>query len=171
MALLCLGQTDNTTRAQRNAQESALLRLPAEIRHRIWTYAVHAQTVTMGYLDWMDRKDYPKQSVLQVCRQVHAETCLLPYSNNSFWIYDIVSLSVWLTRRLPEQIAAVQRIEISCCECSEAPLRLLTGMKHIIVYCICDGLCPTDPARSKAIKEALGGSWGNFDFKIRIVQG
>ena len=170
MALLYLGLANETTRAQRNAQESALLRLPPEIRRRIWTYAVHAQMVTIG--DWYEVKgSYPEQSILRVCRQVHAETCLLPYSGNSFWPNKIESLSAWLTRRLPEQIAAVQRIEIWCCDCSAAPLRLLPGVKYVRVYCICDLLCPSLPARGIAIGQRLEVVLGHSDLKIQITHG
>jgi len=169
VALLYLSLANNATRAQRNADESALLRLPPEIRQRIWNYAVHAQTVTIGDVYPNDSQDYPEQSILRVCRQVHAETCLLPYSHNSFWPDDMDSLAVWLTRRLPEQMAAIQRIEIDCRESSAATLRLLPGIKYVGVYCICDGLCPDVPARGKAIQEALGDIWRNYNLNIKIM--
>jgi len=171
VALLYLNLANETTRAQRNTEESVLLRLPPELRRRIWTYAVHAQIVTVGDWDWFEREDYPKQSVLQVCRQLHAETCLLPYSNNSFWPHDIESLSVWLTRRLPEQIDAVQSIRIWCGDCSEAPLRLLRGIKYVHVYCTCDGLCPSVPARGIALAQSLEVMLGNSNLKIQITHG
>jgi len=172
VALLYLSLANETTRAQRNADKSGLLRLPPEIRQRIWTYAVHVQTVIVGYGTYPeDARYYPEQSILRVCRQVHAETCLLPYSGNTFSPDDMGCFNVWLKRRLPEQLAALRRLELWCHEYPKSPLRLLSGLKHVRVYCICDGLCPLDPGRGKAIKENLEGIWGNSDLEIQIAHG
>jgi hypothetical protein len=74
-----------------------------------------------------------------------------------------------LSRRLPEQIAAIQRLELYCDECKDVPLRLLPGLKYICVHCICDEWCRDEPARGKVIEEIFGGVLRNFDLNIRVT--
>jgi hypothetical protein len=57
----CLGHTDQSFRAQRNAEESALLRLPPEMRNRIWSYVIPFKPfVIISETYQMDRNEvYP----------------------------------------------------------------------------------------------------------------
>lgn len=168
MALLYLGLTNNAASAQRNAEESALLRLPPEIRQRIWTYVVQAQIVHIGSWDPMDSEDYPEQGMIRVCRQIHAETCLLPYAVHYFRLYEDLWLKEWIARRLPEQTAAVQRLEVWCDDCLTMPLVLLPGLCSLTVYCSCGECHDDDSVQGKIIEEALKHSCGNPDIKIKI---
>jgi len=165
-----LGLTNNTTRAQRNAEDSALLRLPPEIRQRIWTYVVQAQIVHIGCWDPLDRNDNTEQSMIRVCRQVHAETCLLPYAVHCFRLYEDLWLKEWITRRLPEQTAAVQRVELWCDDCLTTPLGLLPGLCSLTVYCLCGECCGDDSAQGKIVEETLRHSCVNPDLKIKILE-
>jgi hypothetical protein len=76
----CSRPANQGSRAQRNAEESDLLRLPPEIRNRIWEY------VGQELLACHDEENvtYPEPGILRVCRQSHAETCLPSYALNTF---------------------------------------------------------------------------------------
>jgi len=65
----------------------------------------------------------PLLGLLYVCRQIHAETALLPYALNLFWVYDTILpktkvrvtwncciLHAFLTRRTPAQIRAMTKV-------------------------------------------------------------
>jgi hypothetical protein len=97
-------------RAQRNAIESPLLRLPSEIQSIIWTFAVGVGLVYIRYrcLNERRRSKFPLRAtgygvafdgrrisvtnnkqlsafhLPEVCRQIYAETATLAYSTNTF---------------------------------------------------------------------------------------
>ncbi|KAF7671245.1 hypothetical protein GT037_010570 [Alternaria burnsii] len=154
--------------AQRNAKESALLRPPGEVRNLIWSYAVHAgEPVFVDYFDSHDPQNWPIQDISQVCRQVHAETRLLAYVVNTFESIDIDALTEWLMIRLPEQRAAIQRIQVCDRQFSYDFLQLLPGLKSIVVKCFCDKAVVDDCAHGKAIVNNLEGTSGNSGLKIQ----
>ena len=170
--------TNNASRAQRNANKSALLRLPPKIRRRIWSWVLQvsrnlADTVEIATRYYpMGPVTHPSMTVLRTCRQIHAETCLLPYTVTTFCFYEPEAFEEWVKNRLPEQKAAVERIAIFCSDCTEIPLRWLPSLKSVDVYCICDGNCPDEfdwPERGEAILEALEASWGNDDLEVRFL--
>jgi hypothetical protein len=136
----CLRHTDQVSRAQKKAEDSAFLRLPAEIRNRIWSYVVSVGTVFIGKDFFVDPIDeYPEASILRVCRQIDAETCLLSYSVNLFYFWDYDPMVAWLKRRLPEQKAAVKRMRIFCSDCAKLPLREFHSLESVVVCCIWQG--------------------------------
>jgi hypothetical protein len=69
------------TSTERNAQESLLARLPAEIRNRIWTHIVAIEKAYVGREFMNGPKCFaPQLHLFRVCRQTYAEAALLPYS-------------------------------------------------------------------------------------------
>lgn len=78
----------------RNARASPLLRLPAELRNRVYEYVLYKGTY------WFNRERATtskrpieivprianRLSLLRVCRQTYAETALLPFSLNTFCV-------------------------------------------------------------------------------------
>ncbi|KAI8940196.1 hypothetical protein NX059_003902 [Plenodomus lindquistii] len=70
---------------EQNAQQSPLLRLPGELRNQIWELALGGNVCEIKkYYDVPEhcRENFPT-ALLQTCRQVFAETALLPYSLNN----------------------------------------------------------------------------------------
>jgi hypothetical protein len=91
----------------RNNQKSPLLRLPPEIRNRIWKYAVGGNTIKSVDIGlW--RGDYRLKlptseqlptsepghvfALLRTCRQIYAETAVLPYTDNTFSFCSVRSM-------------------------------------------------------------------------------
>ncbi|KAF2707470.1 hypothetical protein K504DRAFT_535132 [Pleomassaria siparia CBS 279.74] len=84
--------------AKRNATESPLLRLPGEIRNRIWEYACCGEVVFSYSFDGGKGKSNRRiektslentaaQSAFRIpriCRQIYVETATLPYSLSTF---------------------------------------------------------------------------------------
>ncbi|KAI0591871.1 hypothetical protein TUN199_02222 [Pyrenophora tritici-repentis] len=138
-----LGATPNShylAIAQKNVETSMLLCLPAEIRNRIWTHVVSVDKVYIGKVFYDEPIDeYPEASILRVCRQIHAEICLMAYTVNVFWFYEHAPFKAWLKRRLPAQKAAVRRIQIFCNGWEKSPLRSFTRLESVTVSCVCDG--------------------------------
>lgn len=72
---------------------SPLLSLAAEIRNQIWEYALGGKIFRQVVCHYPTEKFLPKMSerkntlaLLLVCRQIYAETALLPFSSNTFSI-------------------------------------------------------------------------------------
>jgi len=87
----------------------------------IWIFSGSAQT------------DYKHPiNLLCVCRQTQAETALLPYALNLFWVFDPVPLQ-FLRRRTPAQIGAMTKVrefylaggQKSAAEWMKTPLKAL----------------------------------------------
>ncbi|PWO30497.1 hypothetical protein A1F96_05890 [Pyrenophora tritici-repentis] len=136
-----LGATPNShyLAIPKNVETSMLLCLPAEIRNRIWTHVVSVDKVYIGKVFYDEPIDeYPEASILRVCRQIHAEICLMAYTVNVFWFYEHAPFKAWLKRRLPAQKAAVRRIQIFCNGWEKSPLRSFTRLESVTVSCVCD---------------------------------
>ncbi|QIW97148.1 hypothetical protein AMS68_002666 [Peltaster fructicola] len=48
--------------------------------------------------------------VLLVCRQIHNEACLIPFTHNTFLVYMVDGFRRWQARLIPAQLRAVQSI-------------------------------------------------------------
>ncbi|KAI4920422.1 hypothetical protein J4E85_009189 [Alternaria conjuncta] len=117
-----------------NATDSPLLRLPGEIRNMIFgwvfrgveyglsdAYWTHDSVVRMQIENTSGSHALHDVKLLLVCRQVHAETALLPYNLGSFgirgedesWEYYewLHALEKFLKRRTEEQIGAISRLK------------------------------------------------------------
>jgi hypothetical protein len=114
-------------RAQRNALESPLLRLPPEVRNVIWTFAVgvdlvfirqkskcplRAKGYGVSFDGEMRRFEEDRQlsafHLPEVCRQIYAETATLAYSTNTFLLYG----TEWIRALSLTQRRAISRVEL-----------------------------------------------------------
>jgi hypothetical protein len=97
----------HTHSTERNQELSPLLRLPGEIRNRIFFYAIGNDTLPIP--SDHTPPDLSKGRILsKVCRQLHAETRLLPYAVNDLCFVTIPSFVAW-SRRAPQEVRAVVR--------------------------------------------------------------
>jgi hypothetical protein len=104
---------------QRNATQSPLLRLPAELRNKIFKLAVGGHTIhlyhtsTLFHTSVTDLKilyrDRHCFALLSVCRQIYLETALLPFSANTLSFHNKVCSTLFMKQRLP-----IEREAISC---------------------------------------------------------
>lgn len=118
---------------QRNARESPLLRLPAEIRNLIYEYILTKGAYTFGRLyepqkpcptkprkkfrSWgVLQKIFPgsnANSLLRVCRQIPFETSLLPFELNDFRFQNMVIIKRLIDEHFsPCHRAAMKRIRL-----------------------------------------------------------
>ena len=91
----------------RNSVSSPLLRLPAEVRNKIFAYVNSGLHIFMragrgnkptilinNSTQAVAPPKYPPYRTLQsTCRQVYNETALLPFSTNEYWYYTTSSLN------------------------------------------------------------------------------
>ncbi|KAI4648275.1 hypothetical protein J4E93_004687 [Alternaria ventricosa] len=93
--------------ARQNQRNSPLLRLPAEIRNLIFGYALGGRTFHIShniYQDVTKNTNVSKNTsvsknalaLLAVCRQVFAETALLPFSSNTFSAIHPQVFNMWI---------------------------------------------------------------------------
>ncbi|KAF2118565.1 hypothetical protein BDV96DRAFT_643806 [Lophiotrema nucula] len=131
---------------RRNSTQSPLLRLPAELRNKIWEFA------TSGYqmqIESQDDSEHAKSyrlrvyqrntisgapayhvfSLSAVCRQIYSEVGTLPYSLNEFMLCG--TLNSWLRDLLPGQVNAISTIDID-----EEAFKKFPGLRTVFV---CDG--------------------------------
>ncbi|KAH7399643.1 hypothetical protein BKA66DRAFT_452267 [Pyrenochaeta sp. MPI-SDFR-AT-0127] len=113
LRLICLTRT--TPQSQR---DNLLLRLPAELRNRIYELVLGGRTYRFkdtvctnhARLDTSERHIF---GLLYVCRQIHFETALLPYSMNIFSFRDFdISLYPFLKERSPAQFRSLRSLEL-----------------------------------------------------------
>jgi hypothetical protein len=82
-------------RSVNNNQDAPLLRLPPEIRCRIWEYVLGGMTLRSATFRLNDRRFTERMvppfsermaniSPRRTCRQIYTETALLPYKSNIF---------------------------------------------------------------------------------------
>jgi len=100
--------------------ESPLLRLPPELRNMIFALALDHGTIRPKIgKTWLEPKlkNYPireRFGLLFTCRQIYAETALLPYKLNTFVVggHDpIVNLKTFLGRRSEAQRYVMDKVQ------------------------------------------------------------
>ncbi|CAE7000757.1 hypothetical protein CFE70_001059 [Pyrenophora teres f. teres 0-1] len=103
---------------QLNATNSPLLRLPAELRNQIYEYALGGH---IFYFYTECSNEYPHDrffhndiALVYVCRQLNAETALLPYALNSFIYryYGRDSAENFVHQRSLEQLRVMKSIRL-----------------------------------------------------------
>ncbi|KAF1840622.1 uncharacterized protein K460DRAFT_259121, partial [Cucurbitaria berberidis CBS 394.84] len=107
----------------RNQRESPLLRLPGEIRNRIYDYAfsghiVHVLGPSREYpmyraTDWQPT-GYSLSTLnntTTLCRQIRSETVLLPLERNEFMLPPLL-LSYLLSTLAPQQLHAITTVRL-----------------------------------------------------------
>jgi hypothetical protein len=134
--------TDLDHSTELNAVNPPLLRLPAELRIAIYTYALEDsgnrfKDIDRWTLDLISHTTLRSggHGLLLASRQLHAETALLPYQLGWFY-FDLPSLtrkqcyplvSEFLERRSKEQIKAMKCLTVSHCPFSVRGITSGTG--------------------------------------------
>ncbi|KAF2118340.1 hypothetical protein BDV96DRAFT_643592 [Lophiotrema nucula] len=116
-------------RYRKNAERSPLLHLPAEIRNIIFrivlgglyvglhtghsTPYVHFQTLRIDEMPECSHLESNTLALLCICRQIYADTALLPFASNCFWIWDNTTMKDWYeyNKVLRSQIGAVTMMQ------------------------------------------------------------
>lgn len=106
--------------SQRNVVNSPLLRLPAELRNRIFTYTFSGYEICLGDdgESGQCRVDYIRPTAsggyvfgaLQACRQIFAEARMLSFTLNTFECNNITDVQEWINA-MPEQMQAIRSIK------------------------------------------------------------
>ncbi|KAH3914439.1 hypothetical protein HBI56_093970 [Parastagonospora nodorum] len=98
-------------------QESCLLRLPTEIQNRIWIYAIGGRTIRQSSGVVQDRVFVPEPSertntfaLMRACRQIYAETALLPTTTNVFQLTNCSTF--WIAPKSFRKYQLRQIIEV-----------------------------------------------------------
>lgn len=104
--------------------ETPLLRLPPEIRNRIWELGLGGKVIRVIFVEkfkgryaeertTVARDTFPvhAHARLQVCRQIYTETALIPFSHNAFH-FDRVEAFDWARHLLPVQKSAIRELHI-----------------------------------------------------------
>jgi hypothetical protein len=103
--------------ARQYQRHSPLLRLPPELRHLIFAYALGGKTFDIRY----DRKSEMAKNttvsehalaLLSVCRQIFAETALLPFSSNKFSALHPMVFNIWIKSFRPAFAKAATSVRI-----------------------------------------------------------
>jgi hypothetical protein len=98
--------------ANRGRETSPFLRLPAELRNPIYEMLLHHNHGIRIDEDWgMVNPPSNFLAITEVCRQVHVETRILPYSINMF-VVDLEFIS-WLRFLDDDRREAITSIELS----------------------------------------------------------
>ncbi|KAI4907571.1 hypothetical protein J4E90_009600 [Alternaria incomplexa] len=95
---------------------SPLLRLPAELRNLIYRYALGDRTLILSTIDdetlRLYQRDIPAFALLALCKQIHSETVLLPYSLNTFDI-DCCFTFKCLVATIPRtHVQAIKKLDL-----------------------------------------------------------
>lgn len=94
-----------------------LLRLPPELRNRIWEYALGGHIFTVRSCDPKSKvvhfevssEEKKGTTLLRACRQIYAETALLPFRLNAFMFHSESSIR-WVACLSPGQQMLVSRV-------------------------------------------------------------
>lgn len=95
---------------EKNAKESPLLRLPAEIRNHIFEMALDGHTIKPDAPRTLNNRDN-RFDLLQSCRQIYAETGILPYRLSTFSFRYLNTMKKWCDRLPPIQRQAISAIQ------------------------------------------------------------
>ncbi|KAH7408110.1 hypothetical protein DE146DRAFT_362550 [Phaeosphaeria sp. MPI-PUGE-AT-0046c] len=109
--------------AKRNSVASPLLRLPPELRNKIWRFAIGGEyiemPVTQRLLNEPKRKDRTAEKLAvfripSVSRQVYAETATMPYSANTFCLSANINMMLknWPVFLIPAYRNAIVSIAL-----------------------------------------------------------
>ena len=127
-------------RYQRNANKSQLLRLPGEIRNKIWQFATSGYYVYGPYYEdgWgacsystqKFERDISAFQLPQVCRQIYTETATLPYTTNTFILLYSWG-KAWTDAMIPAYREAITSIYVDLDYCPTSPAWFLT-IAHLL---------------------------------------
>ncbi|KAF1936746.1 hypothetical protein EJ02DRAFT_459276 [Clathrospora elynae] len=118
LARMMLNKGSRQQITTKNQRQSPLLRLPPELRNMIYEYVLSGLTFQMHHIKV--RQDRRALAIVSVCRQTHADTCVLLYKLGTF-SFDRLSLHPdtklpclkhFLARRTLVQREAIQTISL-----------------------------------------------------------
>ncbi|KAH7069291.1 hypothetical protein FB567DRAFT_598900 [Paraphoma chrysanthemicola] len=125
--------------ANRNLEESPLLRLPPEIRNRIFRYALcghkvrpfltfeHVRTLELSGMVAANRELAKGQfDLLLTSRQVYAETAVLPYTLTTFAFQRTFHIHQWLSSVDRDPVQKKRLRYIKTIQCASAPSESMT---------------------------------------------
>lgn len=96
-----------------NATESPLLRMPPDIRNRIYTYTLGDRHAWYHFfLSAFRPVCFPGIELLRTCRQLYSETRILPFFYNTYAFYDSGALNHWIATR-PSQSSTMVTTEVT----------------------------------------------------------
>lgn len=124
-----------TASAKRNSIVSPLLRLPGEIRTKIWKYTLGYHQIDIGHYSlkrsWpightLDVRPlrpaghfpstlvHPHFTLPKVCRQVYVESSAFIYTLNTFRFNNCTALDQWVKSLAPGQRRLVASVDVPC---------------------------------------------------------
>lgn len=92
--------------------QSPFLRLPAELRNKIFTDALTIPNLTIR----LSPRFYTRNdalALLRVNKQINCETALLPYTLNVLNFFTLVDMRLWLGQRSSVQINAIHSVSVT----------------------------------------------------------
>lgn len=101
--------------AECNRTESHLLRLPAEIRAKVFEYVYEDAKVTItSWTTKVNKVEAPKIWVAlpRVCRQTYFKTAILPYKVTKFCFKDAEDVRRWADKRLKVQRESIAMVSL-----------------------------------------------------------
>ncbi|KAF2253363.1 hypothetical protein BU26DRAFT_399624, partial [Trematosphaeria pertusa] len=98
-----------------NQRESPLLRLPAELRNKIYSYVLGGRLWELKDTLTAGSREKNSMSLLRVCRQINAETASLPFELGTFSFESLSALMQWSQRMPPKQRDAVRSVRTAHC--------------------------------------------------------
>jgi hypothetical protein len=128
--------------AQRNLDQSTLLRLPAEIRNNIWSIVVGRATVEGRTRTPGQRRSIPHVNAVPdlrlplVCRQIYAETVLLPFEQWLFYFITDDAMDVWAAALSDMERQSITLLKTPEFCAFDVPLHQFSGLKTLFV-CTC----------------------------------
>ncbi|XPS70270.1 beta transducin [Ascochyta lentis] len=142
--------------------ETPLLRLPPEVRNRVWEYALGGKVFNVVFLQTLrgqyveektsiSKDTFPEnsQALLCVCRQIHQETVLLQFSANAFR-FDMEEAFDWarhllkvqrnlieevhvVTHRAERLYAWIRKTKQDCFMPHAFPIDIFPGLKRVVI--------------------------------------
>lgn len=102
-----------------NSKNSPLLRLPTEIRDKIFRYASTAEDgiICINFPHARRRLLSGRETIIlpRVCRQIYSESATLCYTENTFELLRVSGQEVhgWINRRSEAQKRVIRRIQLN----------------------------------------------------------
>ncbi|KAF1932399.1 uncharacterized protein M421DRAFT_417117 [Didymella exigua CBS 183.55] len=164
---LCTSHIMSKMERLRKSTASPLLSLPAELRNTIWSHVLKGNTFNIKCsvrIPWgvtVSNTTISPHSLalLQTCRQIHAETRLLPFTLNIFQFKSEDAFKPWLANFDRAQQAAIQHVMLVTWKAKHmvesrgfAPRRLVDvfpvekfkGLRRVEVEVKCAGMVRED---------------------------
>jgi hypothetical protein len=142
---MCRGDQHNS--ALQNQTTSPLLRLPPEIRNRIYDFTLDLKS---GRIQHDDHYDWDRLELSRTCRQIYAETAadyfdlkILPLHLCEIVIPNIRELEATIEKFAPTQKGAITKVSITWVHHVTAgrnSLRPLVQLPHLKAFKVCESL-------------------------------